>query len=171
MIKLLTVVSVALASFQAAIADDAKPATPTAATYVITGLHCPPCSRTVESSLGRAKGVQSVKVDWATKTARVKFDEQAISAQQVANLVAKTPHMMGGGMSYAGALALSVPEIHDQETAKTAKAALENLPGVAKINAFASTHTVTVQFKPGVELTSAQLIDALDKVGMKAKTY
>lgn len=152
-------------------ADDAKEQSLTTATYAVTGLHCPPCTRTVESSLSRAKGIRSVKVDWATKSARVQFDEKALSAQQLADLVAKTPHMMGGGMKYSGALALSVPELRDQETAKTATAALEKVSGVAKVNTFPARHMLTVQFSQGTALTSTQLIDALDKVGMKAKTY
>ena len=40
------------------------------ATYMITGLHCPACTRTVESSLGHVDGIRSVKVDWKTKNAQ-----------------------------------------------------------------------------------------------------
>ena len=46
------------------------------ATYSVTGLHCPPCTRTVESSLMKVKGVKSFKVDWQTKSAKVEFDEK-----------------------------------------------------------------------------------------------
>jgi len=152
-------------------ADDTSEQTPTTATYVITGLHCPPCAWTVESSLSRVKGIRSAKVDWTTKTARVQFDEKSVSAQQLAEVVAKTPHMMGGGMKYGGALALSVPAMHDKEMAKSVAEALEKLPGIAKVNTFPATHTLTVQFKQGSELTSSELIAVLDKVGMKAKTY
>jgi hypothetical protein len=36
---------------------------PTKATYSITGLHCPPCTRTVESALKKVKGVGSEHQD------------------------------------------------------------------------------------------------------------
>jgi copper chaperone CopZ len=144
---------------------------PVAATYLIGGLHCPPCTRTVESSLTRTKGITSAKVDWATKSAKVQFDETVISATQVADAVARTPHMMGGGMRYSGALALSAPSVRDKDSGKTAADALQKLPGVAKVNAFPTTHTLTVQFKEGAKLSSAQLIDTLDKAGVPAKTY
>jgi copper chaperone CopZ len=153
-----------------AYAEDAKPNTTTAATYAIAGLHCPPCTRTVESSLARVKGIKSAKVDWATKSAKVQFDENVISATQVADAVARTPHMMGGGMRYSGTLALSAPAL-DKDKVTVAREALEKLPGVAKVNVFPSTHTLTVQFKDNAKLTSMELINALDQIGLKAKTY
>ena len=125
----------------------------------------------MESSLSRIKGITSAKVDWATKSAKVQYDEKVISANQVADAVARTPHMMGRGMTYSGALALSVPAVSDKDSGKTAVEALQKLPGVAKVNAFPTPHTLTVQFKEGAKLSSAQLIDTLDKAGMPAKTY
>jgi copper chaperone CopZ len=152
-------------------ADEAPPSSATAATFVISGLHCPPCTRTVESSLSRTKGIKSAKVDWASKSAKLQFDENVITATQVADTVARTPHMMGGGMKYSGAMALSVPAIADQETGKTAQSTLEKLPGIAKVTVYPKTHTLTVQFQSGAKLTSTQLIDALSQAGMPAKTY
>ena len=171
MIKLLPLLGMILLGFEITYADDAQDNAPTAATYAISGLHCPPCTRTVESALARVKGIRSAKVDWATKSARIQFDEKVIPATQVAEIVARTPHMMGGGMRYSGKLALSVPAILDQETGKKAAESLEKLTGVGKVNTFPASHTLTVQFKDGAKLTSSQLIDALDQVGMKAKTY
>ena len=50
----------------------------------------------------------------------MQFDEDLISVAQVADAVAHTPHMMGGGMKYSGSLALSVPELRDQDSAQLA---------------------------------------------------
>ena len=55
----------------------------TTATFLMTGLQCPPCTQTIESSLRGAKGIRSVKVDWKTKAARIEFDETILAAQQV----------------------------------------------------------------------------------------
>src|SRR5262245_41393485 len=96
-----------------ALADDPA-ATPkpenaaTKATFLVTGLHCPACTTTVESSLKGVKGVRSIKVDWKTKNARVEFDESVLSAQHLARQIAATPHMMGGNMHYAAWLALKI---------------------------------------------------------------
>ncbi|HEX3870889.1 MAG TPA: heavy metal-associated domain-containing protein, partial [Pirellulales bacterium] len=112
-----------------AVANSARSSTgaETKQTFLIRGLHCPPCTRTVEASLARVKGVQSVKVDWTSKNARVAFDESVISAQQVAQVIATTPHMMGGGMHYKGSLALKVPGLDDAK-GKAAKEALAKVP-------------------------------------------
>ncbi len=169
--RLLLLAAVLVLPFNVAYTEDAKQSAPTAATYAIGGLHCPPCTRTVEASLTRTKGIKSAKVDWATKSARIQFDENVIAATQVADAVARTPHMMGSGLRYSGTLALSVPAIQDKDTGKAAADALKKLPEVVKVNVFPSTHTLTIQFKDGVKLTSSQLIDALDQAGMKAKTY
>jgi copper ion binding protein len=154
--------------------DDATtsaPNEPTKATYMISGLHCPPCTKTVESSLKKVKGVRSVKVDWATKSAKVTFDESTLSAQQLAMAVAATPHMMGGGMSYGSWLALSVPGIKDEASAKDAETTVGGMKGVAKVGASATRHTLSVQFAKDGNVSSRQLIDALEAAGFKASNY
>jgi periplasmic mercuric ion binding protein len=57
---------------------------PTKATFLVTGLHCPPCTSTVQSSLSRVKGVKSVTVNWNTKNAKIEFDEGVLPAQSLA---------------------------------------------------------------------------------------
>ena len=85
MIRLFALAMLCLGTAVSLQADEpAKPEPATKATYSITGLHCPPCAATVEKSLRGVKGIRSAKVDWSTKTARVEFDEQAVSAQQIA---------------------------------------------------------------------------------------
>jgi copper chaperone CopZ len=148
-----------------------EPAAATKATFSITGLHCPPCSRTVESALGGVKGVRSAKVDWPTKTAKLEFDERAVSAQQIAATVAHTPHMMGSGMQYGSWLVLSVPDLKDDTTAKAAREALGPLSGVANVTPFVSQHQVSVQFDAKGSVTTAELIAALAKAGLSAKSY
>src|ERR1700677_2191263 len=113
-----------------------QPSAPTQAvkaTFLISGLHCPPCTSTVESSLKRVKGIQTAKVDWQSKNARVTFDEGQISSQEVAIAIANTPHMMGGSLKYSGALALKVFGLKDDGKAADAKKALADIPGVANV--------------------------------------
>ena len=151
-----------------------KPASgsgPTKATYSITGLHCPPCTSTVESSLSRISGVRSIKVDWRTKTARVEFDEAALSAQRVAQLIAGTPHMMGANMRYAGWLALKVPDMKDEASAQAAKAALSKVPGVARVAVYPAQRSMSVEFAAQGSATSRQLIEALAAAGFKAEHF
>jgi copper chaperone CopZ len=141
---------------------------PTKATFLITGLHCPPCTRTVEAGLLRTKGVRSVSVDWRTHNAKVEFDEAQLPAQVLAQRIAGTPHMMGGGMSYGGWLALKAEGVKDETTAEEAKAALLKVPGVAKVVVYPAQSAVGVLFEASGDVTSAQLIETLRAAGVEA---
>ena len=114
-------------------AQDSKKEPTTKAMFMVTGLHCAPCAATVEGSLRRIKGVGSIKVDFNGKNAVIAFDENMISAQEVARAISSTPHMMGRDMQYDGVLVLSVPGVKNTATATKAKAALSKVAGVANV--------------------------------------
>lgn len=140
----------------------------TKATYLVTGLHCPPCTKTVESSLQRVKGIRSIKVDWKSKNARIEFDEALIPAQKVAQVIADTPHMMGRSMHYGGLLLLKVADVKDEGTAKPAQEALSKVKGVKRVVAYPAQHSVGVEFDTKGKVTSQELIAALADAGIKA---
>jgi len=171
---LLSFVSMLLATVT--LAQDAEPptveeATVVKATYLITGLHCPPCTKTVESSLRQIDGVKSVKVDWKTKNARIEFDEAVLSAQRLGRLIADTPHMMGSNLHYGGWLALKAPEIKDKASAEKAKDALSEVEGVKRVSVYPGKHSLGVQFEGDGELTSHELIEKLAAAGFTAENY
>ena len=171
-IQLIVVVGLAFGTLASLAADPAAPLTPKAqsvkATFLITGLHCPPCTTTVEQSIKSLRGVRSVKVDWKSKNARVEFDEHQIAAQQIAGRIAATPHMMGGDMQYRGALALKVPSIATAGTAEKATQVLTKVKGVSKVYVYNQQQSVGVAFSAGGTVTSKQLIDALATAGIDA---
>lgn len=146
-------------------------AEPTKATFLVTGLHCPPCTSTVQGSLSRVKGVKSVTVDWSTKHAKVLFDESVLPAQSLASAIETTPHMMGAGMRYGGWLALSVPSITDDASGQKAKDALTKVEGVKTVALYPAQHKVGVLFAGQGTASSQQLIDALAKDGIQASNY
>lgn len=141
------------------------------ATFLITGLHCPPCTTTVEQSLKSVKGVKRVKVDWATKNAKVEFDEQQIPAQQIASRIGSTSHMMGGTMKYGGWLALKVPDIAAEGNADKAKTALAAVKGVSTVSVYPQQKSVGVSFAAQGSVTSAQLVEALKAEGLEATVF
>lgn len=143
----------------------------TRATYLVAGLHCAPCATTVEGSLKKVKGVRSVRVDFPSKSATIEFDEAAISAQEVARAVAGTPHMMGRDMRYGGVLVLSVPGVKDEAAGKKAEAALRKVEGVAKVTLYPQQQAVGVAFTDAGKVTSRQLTEALESVGLKGGQY
>ena len=144
---------------------------PTKATFLITQLHCPPCTRTVEGSLSRVKGVKSVSVNWATKNAKIEFDESVLPAQALAAAVEGTPHMMGGGMRYGGWLALKVPSITDDASGKKVKEALTKVKGVKSVAVYPKQHSAAVLFAGNGSLSSGQLIESLASEGIEASNF
>ena len=140
----------------------------TKATFLVTGLHCPPCTKTVEGSLAKTKGVKSVSVDWRTKNAKIEFDEAVLPAQALAQKIAGTPHMMGGGMRYGGWLALKVPSVKDDASGKAVKEALANVEGISQVAPYPAQHSVGIAFSGKGQITSQEVIDLLAKAGIEA---
>ncbi len=138
------------------------------ATFLVTGLHCPGCTRTVESALGRVGGVRRVNVEWKSKSARIEFDESVVSAQHIARLIAATPHMMSNDMHYGGWLALRVTEVENDESGKAVQTVLQKIAGVQSVATYPKQHVVGVQFAAKGQVTSGQLIEALTKAGFHA---
>ena len=151
--------------------EPASPPATTKATFLITGLHCPPCTRTVEGSLARVKGVKSVSVNWQTHNAKIEYDESVLPAQTLVSVIAGTPHMMGGGMRYGGWLALKVPSITDDSSSEKAKAALSKIEGVKSVAVYPKQHSAAVLFTGKGSLSSQQIIDALAKEGIEATNF
>ena len=141
------------------------------ATFLITGLHCPPCTATVEKSVKSIKGVKSVKVDWATKNARIEYDEKEVAAQQIASRIASTSHMMGENMQYSGWLSLKVPDVAVEGNAEKAKSALTKLKGVSKVAIYSQQKAVGVEFDSKGTITSDRLIAALKDSGLEASVF
>jgi copper chaperone CopZ len=138
----------------------------TKAMYMVTGLHCAPCTTTVERSLQKVKGVDGIKVDFAGKFATIEFEENIISAQEVTRALATTPHMMGKSMQYGGILVLHIAGVNDEATGKKATATLRNVEGVAKVTLFPKQQAVGIEFKAKGKVTSKQLTDALKAAGL-----
>ena len=115
--------------------------------------------------------MKSIKVDFKTKNATVEFDETVISAQEVARAFADTPHMMGRNMQYSAALVLSVAGLKDAATGQKAKDAFVKVEGVSKVTPFPKQEAVSVDFSTKGKVTSKQLIEALDKAGLKGSHY
>jgi mercuric ion binding protein len=149
--------------------EAAKP--PTKATFLMMGLHCPPCTGTVQTGLSRVKGVKSVAVDWNTKKAVVSFDETVLPAQALAAAIDGTPHMMGGGMRYAGWLALKVPSITDDASGQKVKDVLGKLEGVKSVAVYPAQHSSAILFAGKGTVSSQQVIDALAKEGIEATNF
>ena len=162
-------IALGLASTSPVYSDD--PAGPIKATFLITGLHCPPCTSTVQNSLARVKGVKSASVNWNTKNAKIEFDESLLPAQALASAIDSTPHMMGAGMRYGGWLALKVPSISDEASGQRVKDVLSKLDGVKTVAIYPAQHSAAVLFAGKGTMSSRQMIELLAKEGVEAANF
>src|SRR5215471_3518791 len=164
----LTIIALAAAAIGSISEARLYSAEPTRATFLVTGLHCPPCTSTVQGSLSRVKGVKSVAVDWNTKHAKVVFDESVLPAQSLASAIETTPHMMGARMRYGGWLAMIGTYNTDDASGQKAKEVLSKVEGVKSVTTYPAQHKLGVLFAGQGTASSQQLIDALAREGISA---
>ena len=110
-------------------------------------------------------------MDFKGKYTTIEFQEDVISAQQIAHAMSVTPHMMGRSMQYGGVLVLSVAGVKDETVGKKATAALGKVEGVAKVTLYPPQEAVGIEFTSKGKVTSKQLIDALDVAGLNGAQY
>ena len=115
--------------------------------------------------------MKSVRVDWRTKNAKLEFDESQVAAQTISQLIQSTPHMMGGELQYGGWLALKVPALADEETASRVRETLGELEGVKNVKAYLRQKAIGIRFAEDGSLTTQQLVEELEKAGIKASTF
>ncbi len=139
------------------------------AKLLITGLHCKPCTKTVEGSLLKIKGVKSAKVDWDTKNAIVEFDEKEMPLQKLLQRIVDTPHMMGGTLKYGAWIALKVDEADKKDDAwwESLKKSIGKLEGVKQVTIYKAQSSIGVQLEPKGEITSKELIAKMTETGFK----
>ena len=67
----------------------------TTVTYTVPAIHCEHCTHTIEMEVGELQGVQSVKVDQATKKVVITFDAPADEAK-IKSLLAEIDYPVEG---------------------------------------------------------------------------
>jgi len=64
-------------------------------TYTVPAIHCGHCTHTIEMEVGELRGVQSVKVDEATKKVQITFDAPA-NEEKIKALLAEIDYPVEG---------------------------------------------------------------------------
>lgn len=111
----------------------------------ITGMSCASCAKTIEMTLKELDGVKEAKVNLATESAYVKFDESKVSITQIIRTIESVGYgvvrekrdaiIKIGGMSCASCV-------------KTIEMALKELPGVLDVKVNLATEKATVSYDP-----------------------
>ena len=98
-------------------------------------------------------------------------DEAVLPAQALASAIEGTPHMMGGGMRYAGWFALRVPTLTDEASGAKVKEALTKVAGVKNVAIYPAQHSAAVLFSSQGTTSSQQVLDSLKEAGIEATRF
>ncbi|MBL8152962.1 MAG: copper-translocating P-type ATPase [Anaerolineae bacterium] len=125
----------------------------------ITGMTCANCARTVERTLGKAGGVQTAAVNYATERATVTFDPEQISVDQ---MIARVDQA-GYGVAQA-TLELPITGMTCASCVRTVERAVQKQPGVLGVNVNLATEKASVTYLPG-SVRRSDLVRAVERAG------
>src|SRR5467141_2373645 len=127
----------------------------------IEGMSCASCAATVQEALGKAGGVTSAAVNYATGKAAVDYDD----AQTTVAELLRTVRAAGYDCGRAG-VTFTVDQLHYAPSVAPLEQALRRVPGVIRAAANQATETVTVDYIPGAT-TAEALEQAVERAGLR----
>ncbi len=116
-------------------------------TVNVTGMHCAACSSRIEKVIGSMDGVVDITVNLATQTARLIYNENEISYDQIATRV----EQLGFGFdrqsdSRESVLHLDIEGMHCASCSTRIENVIGKLPGVHKAEVNLATEKATVAY-------------------------
>ena len=125
----------------------------------ITGMTCANCARTVERTLSKTPGVESVNVNFATERAQVLFNPAALKIPDMIERVDKA----GYGVAQA-TIDLPITGMTCASCVRNVERAIHKQSGVLSVNVNLATEKATVSYLPG-SVRRADLIRAVENAG------
>ncbi|MGH7612805.1 MAG: heavy metal translocating P-type ATPase [Gemmatimonadales bacterium] len=119
----------------------------------IEGMSCASCAATVQEALGRARGVASATVNYATAKAAVDYDNAEIGVAQLVKSVRDAGYQCG-----QASVTFGVADLHYAPSVVGLERELSAVNGVIRAAANQATESVTVTYVPGV--ATAELLEA-----------
>ncbi|WP_175059839.1 heavy metal translocating P-type ATPase [Thermococcus sp. 2319x1] len=111
----------------------------------ITGMSCASCAKTIEVALKELEGVKDAKVNLATETAYVKFDESKVSITQIIRAIESIGY---GVVREKRNVIIKIGGMTCASCVKTIETALKELPGVLDVKVNLATEKATVSYDP-----------------------
>ncbi|MBL8117589.1 MAG: copper-translocating P-type ATPase [Anaerolineae bacterium] len=125
----------------------------------ITGMTCANCARTVERTLTKTTGVDSVNVNFATERASVEFDPSQVKVSDMIERISKA----GYGVAQA-TIDLPITGMTCASCVRNVERAVNKQAGVLSVNVNLATEKATVAYLPG-SIRRADLIKAVENAG------
>jgi copper chaperone CopZ len=133
----------------------------TRATFAIEGMQSPDDALRLEQCLASCgDGIRRVEVRWETQAAKIEFDEQTVSAQAIARLIAENDACIRA-KPLVVRLLLKVPSIRNESSARLPLRVLHKLHEVESVTPQVGLQAVEVCLKLDGDLTTHDLIRAL----------
>jgi Cu+-exporting ATPase len=139
----------------------------------ISGMHCAACAQTIEKAFLKAEGVTKVRVNLATETAYVEYDDAYIDEEKLKEIIKNTGYDVSeetetatlhiGGMTCASCAQIIAKELRKTEGVKDANV---NLATEKATVSFYSAKTSYTKIKKAIEDTGYQV---LGREGRKAR--
>src|SRR3954462_9885809 len=125
----------------------------------ITGMTCANCARTVERTLSKTPGVESVNVNFATERAQVTFDPAELKIPDMIERVDKA----GYGVAKA-TIDLPITGMTCASCVRNVERAIGKQNGVLSVNVNLATEKASVTYLPG-SVRRPDLIHAVENAG------
>ncbi|NJE04668.1 heavy metal translocating P-type ATPase [Thermococcus sp. M36] len=113
----------------------------------ITGMSCASCAKTIELALKELEGVKDARVNLATETAFVKFDESVVSLSQIIKAIESVGY---GVVREKRDAVIKIGGMTCASCVRTIETALKELPGVLDVRVNLATETANVTYDPTV---------------------
>ncbi len=128
----------------------------------VSGMTCSACAVRIEKALGRADGITSANVNFATEKADVRWDPAQLDSQAVSGLITKAGFGVGEEQ-----FSFAVEGMTCSACAVRIEKVLNKLPGIIEANINFALESAVVKSIAGT-LDVTEVISAIDNAGFKA---
>ena len=136
----------------------------------ISGMHCAACAQAIQKALSKAEGVKNARVNFATETAYVEYDDAYIAEEALKRIIrntgydvaeeVKTVTLRIGGMTCASCAQIIAKTLRKTEGVKDANV---NLATEKATVTFYPTKTSYTKIKKAIEDTGYEVLGREDK--------
>jgi len=136
----------------------------------ISGMHCAACAQAIQKALSKAEGVKKARVNFATETAYVEYDDEHIDEEKLKEVIRNTGYDVAedfktitlriGGMTCAACAQIIAKTLRKTEGVKDANV---NLATEKATVSFYAAKTGYAKIKKAIEDTGYEVLGREDK--------
>jgi Cu+-exporting ATPase len=127
----------------------------------ISGMHCAACAQTIQKALSKAEGVNKARVNFATETAYVEYDDEHINEEKLQGVIRNTGYDVAEELK---TITLRIGGMTCASCAQIIAKALRKTDGVKDANVNLATEKATVSFYPS-KTSYAKIKKAVEDTG------